>query len=294
MRLQTIRHGNHRTQAVLETDRGLLPLPAADIGELVRDPHWRRIVADLAQIATEKQYLEVGTVDCAAVVTTPRKVICCGHNYRAHIAEMGRPVPDHPTLFAKFADTLTGPYDPVVLPAVARQVDWEAELAIIIGAECVEVTHAQAGERIAGYAIANDISIRDWQRRTTQWFQGKAFDATTPLGPGMVTADEFAPDAGMKITCEVNGDRVQIGSTDDLLFGPAHLVSYISQFTALLPGDVVLTGTPGGVGMAANPPRYLAEGDVVAVEVEGLGQLQNTIEFRQNPTKKESVEHVEH
>jgi acylpyruvate hydrolase len=294
MRLQTIRHGNHRTQAVLETDRGLLPLPAADVAELVRDPHWRRTVADIAQTATQKQYLEVGTVDCAAVVTSPRKVICCGHNYRAHIAEMGREVPEHPTLFAKFADTLTGPYDRIVLPPVAREVDWEAELAIIIGAECTDVTHAQAGERIAGYAIANDISIRDWQRRTSQWFQGKAFDATTPLGPAMVTADEFAPDDGMKITCEVNGDRVQIGSTDDLLFGPAHLVSYISQFTALSPGDVVLTGTPGGVGMAADPPRYLSAGDVVAVEVEGLGQLQNIIGFRPNPTKKESEAHVGH
>jgi acylpyruvate hydrolase len=294
MRLQTIRHGDHRTQAALETDRGLLPLPAADVGELVRDAHWRHIVGDVAQTATAEQYLGVGTVDRAAVVSTTRKVICCGHNYRAHIAEMNRPVPTHPTLFAKFADTLTGPYDPIVLPAVAQQVDWEAELAIIIGGECVEVTQAQAGERIAGYTVANDISIRDWQCRTTQWLQGKVFDGTTPLGPAMVTADEFAPDSGMKITCEVNGDRVQIGSTDDLIFEPALLVSYISQFTTLLPGDVVLTGTPGGVGMAANPPRYLSAGDVVTVEVQGLGRLQNIIEFRPNPVKKESAEHVEH
>jgi acylpyruvate hydrolase len=294
MRLQSIRLSDGRSQAAVATGRGVLPLPAADVGELVRDAQWRRIVADTTHTAKAGDYLAAGTVRSAAVVTSPRKIICCGHNYRAHIAELGRVEPDHPTLFAKFADTLTGPYDTIVLPAFAHQVDWEAELAIVIGAECVDVTPTQAEGRIAGYTVANDISVRDWQRRTSQWLQGKVFNSTTPLGPVMVTPDEFNPDGGQQIACEVNGRRVQTGSTDDLIFDPAHLVSYISQFTTLLPGDIVLTGTPGGVGMAANPPHYLSPGDFVTVEVEGLGQLQNIIEFRPVTTKKENAEHVEH
>ncbi|WP_194818482.1 fumarylacetoacetate hydrolase family protein [Nocardia sp. XZ_19_385] len=280
MRLQTIRLTGDRTQAVLTIGGQWLPLPATDVGELVRRTDWRDIVAEMRRTASAGDYLDEGSLPLAPVVTAPRKIVCCGHNYRAHIREMGRPEPEYPTLFAKFADTLAGPHDDIALPDVAQQVDWEAELALVIGTTCRAVTPVQARDRIAGYTVANDISVRDWQRRTPQWFQGKAFDATTPLGPAMVTADEIDPAEGLRITCTVNGELVQSGSTDDLVFDAAHLVSYVSQFTTLAPGDVILTGTPAGVGAAATPPRYLSEGDALTVEIERIGQLRNTIRFR--------------
>ncbi|NNH68648.1 fumarylacetoacetate hydrolase family protein [Nocardia uniformis] len=298
MRLQTIRHADNRTQAVLATDSRWLPLPATDVGELIRHTEWRGTVTDIRRTASADDYLEQGTLPLASVVTSPRKIVCCGHNYRAHIREMGRPEPEYPTLFAKFADTLAGPHDDIELPDIARQVDWEAELALVIGTTCRAVTSAQARDHIAGYTAANDISVRDWQRRTPQWLQGKAFDATTPLGPAMVTADEIDPADGLPITCTVNGEQVQIGFTDDLVFDPAHLVSYISQFTTLAPGDVILTGTPGGVGAAAVPPRYLSEGDTITVDIERIGRLRNSIRFLPHDAyitrDKELAAYVEH
>jgi acylpyruvate hydrolase len=208
----------------------------------------------------------------------PGKVICCGLNYGDHIAETGRDEPTHPTLFAKHADTLVGPGDDIALPA-GLQVDWEAELAVVVGHELRAATAQEAGEAIAGYAVANDISVRDWQRRTLQWFQGKAWDATTPLGPVVVTPDELDPVAGVEVICRVNGVERQRGNTKTLVFDCAALLSYISTFTVLRPGDVVLTGTPGGVGMGMDPPTYLADGDVVETEIPGIGTLTNTLRF---------------
>jgi acylpyruvate hydrolase len=158
-------------------------------------------------------------------------------------------------------------------------VDWEAELAVVVGSDLSGASEEEARAGIAGYMLANDISMRDWQKRTLQWFQGKAFDRTTPLGPVLVTADAIDPEEGIEISCEVNGERRQLGSTKVLVFSPALLLSYISQFTVLRPGDIVLTGTPGGVGMGMQPPRYLSDDDTVVVRAEGLGQLENTIRF---------------
>ena len=209
---------------------------------------------------------------------SPGKVICCGLNYADHIVETGRERPAYPTLFAKYADTLIGPTDDIVLPS-GLDVDWEAELAVVVGAELRGADRDEAAAAIAGYTVANDISVRDWQQRTLQWFQGKAWDRSTPVGPVVVTPDEVDPVAGLEISCRVNGEEVQRANTSTLVFDSADLLAYISTFTVLRPGDLVLTGTPGGVGMARDPQRFLAHGDVVETEIAGIGTLRNTVRF---------------
>jgi acylpyruvate hydrolase len=212
----------------------------------------------------------------ALPLSAPGKVICCGLNYADHIEETGRDLPAYPTLFAKYADTLIGPDADIVVPA-GLEVDWEAELAVVVGAELRRASETEARDGIAGYTVANDISVRDWQRRTLQWFQGKAWDATTPIGPVVVTPDELDPVSGVEVICRINGVERQRGNTKTLVFDSAALLAYISTFTVLRPGDVVLTGTPGGVGMGMDPPTYLADGDVVETEILGVGTLTNTV-----------------
>ena len=213
----------------------------------------------------------------------PGKVICCGLNYGDHIAETGRERPAYPTLFAKYADTLLPDGADIVLPA-GLEVDHEAELAVVVGAELRGANREEAEAAIGGYTVANDISVRDWQRRTLQWFQGKAWDATTPIGPVVVAPDAIDPKAGVDVVCRVNGVERQRGSTRTLVFDCADLLAYVSTFTVLRPGDVVLTGTPGGVGMAMTPPTYLADGDVVETEIPGIGTLTNTVRFTDRPS----------
>lgn len=245
---------------------------------------WHRLGgSDLSATLPESAAIRalVGTQalpDAVPVLPLPRpsKVVCCGLNYADHIAETGRETPEHPTLFAKFADTLIGPGDDIVLPD-GLLVDWEAELAVVVGSTIRRVDREAASKAIAGYTVANDISIRDWQRRTLQWFQGKAWDRTTPLGPVLVTPDEIEPRDGLDVVCRVNGVEVQRGNTRNLVFDSADLLAYISTFTELRPGDLVLTGTPGGVGMSMSPPTYLADGDVVETEISGIGTLVNSV-----------------
>jgi acylpyruvate hydrolase len=215
--------------------------------------------------------------DYAPVVLDPGKVICVGVNYADHIAEMGREAPDFPTLFAKFTDALIGARDVIVLPAVSEMVDWEVELAVVVGRDIRHATPEGAAAAIGGFTVANDISMRDWQNRTTQWLQGKTFEHATPVGPWMVTPDEVggsAPD--LELTCEVDGVPRQRSRTSHLVFGPAAIVAYVSDIVTLRPGDLVLTGTPGGVGQAMNPPVYLRAGQVVRTAIEGIGELVNT------------------
>lgn len=288
MDLATIRTAEG-TRAAVRSGTGWLPLPAPNLSVLLADSTWRatalatlegKTAPGTAAIKGAGAGCEAEVAELALPLPSPAKVICCGLNYADHITEMGRELPEYPTLFAKFADTLTGPTDEIAVPSVAQgALDWEAELAVVVGAELRGASEDEAREGIAGYMLANDISVRDWQKRTLQWFQGKAWDATTPLGPVLVTADAIDPEAGIEITCEVNGVRRQTGNTKTLVFGAAALTAYVSQFTALRPGDVILTGTPGGVGMGMQPPLYLADGDTVVVEAEGLGRLENTVRF---------------
>lgn len=288
MRLATVitaasdAEGGPSTRAAVQSGDRFVLLAARDLSELLGSAGWQETAAAAVAAAEAAgsepgDSIAVGSARYATALPRPSKVICCGLNYADHIAEMGRELPEYPTLFAKFADTLIGDGEVIDAAGHGARLDWEAELAVVVGAPLKNASPAEAAAAIAGYTVANDISLRDWQSRTLQWFQGKAFDRTTPLGPVLVTPDECDPEAGVRVRCLVNGEEVQNGNTKTLVFTAAALLSYISTFTRLSPGDVVLTGTPGGVGMGANPPRFLRDGDVVTTEVEGIGTLTNTV-----------------
>jgi acylpyruvate hydrolase len=255
------------TAAVRIDDDGAVELGAADLGEFLARPDWRAA----AESASGTRHDLTG-LDYATLVPRPEKVFCVGLNYRTHILEMGRDLPEYPALFAKFARALVGAYDPVEMPAGSEQVDWEAELGVVIGAEVRHATPEQAAAAIAGYTVVNDVTARDFQYRSIEWLQGKTFERSTPVGPWLVT--DVVPG---EISCEVDGDVVQKADTSDLVFGPAALVAYISQIITLVPGDIIATGTPGGVGHARKPARYLAEGSELVTRVEGVGELRNTL-----------------
>jgi acylpyruvate hydrolase len=219
--------------------------------------------------------LSVDELHFGPVVPRPGKIICVGLNYRAHIEETRREASEYPVLFTKFATSLTGPFDAISCPAESGAIDYEGELAVIIGDRVRRVPRERAGRAVAGYAVANDVTMRDYQYRTHQWLQGKAWDRSTPLGPALVTADEVPDPGRLELRTFVNGDQVQGASTELLIFDVATLISVISEFATLEPGDVILTGTPGGVGFRRQPPLLLGGGDVVAVEIAGLGRIEN-------------------
>ena len=205
----------------------------------------------------------------------PSKVICVGLNYRDHAEEAGQPIPQVPILFPKFANSICGP-GKVRIPAAVQSCDYEAELAVIIGKRASRVTVADSLHHVAGYCCANDVSSRDLQFETAQWLRGKAVDGFLPLGPWLLTADEVSDPQSLDIRCEVNGELRQRSSTANMIFGVADLISFISLTCTLEAGDVIITGTPFGVGMGFDPPRYLSAGDVVTVAISGLGSLMTT------------------
>ncbi|MGH9109088.1 MAG: fumarylacetoacetate hydrolase family protein, partial [Acidimicrobiales bacterium] len=213
--------------------------------------------------------------ELAPVVVQPAKVVCVGLNYREHILETGRELPLFPTLFAKWSDCLIGPADELMLPTDSTFADWEAELAVVVGRTVHRATEEEARGAIAGFTVSNDVTMRDWQRRTLQWLQGKAFYRSTPLGPMLVTGDEVGHGHDLAVTCHVNGDLVQAARTSSLVFDPVALVAYASRIGPLRPGDVILTGTPGGVGERMSPPRHLQPDEVLVTEIEGLGRCEN-------------------
>ncbi|WFE28083.1 fumarylacetoacetate hydrolase family protein [Solwaraspora sp. WMMD791] len=270
MRLATIRTGD-RTAAVRVDADAAVEVGAADLGELLTDPAW----AQRAATADGTRH-PIDGLDHAPLVSRPEKIICVGLNYRRHILEMGRQLPEHPTIFAKYPPALIGATDPVVLPAASTAMDWEAELAVVVGSTVRHADPEQAAAAIAGYTVLNDVTARDWQYRTPQWLAGKTFEATTPLGPCLVTPDELDLDAGLSVECLVNGEVVQSSDSTELVFDPPRLVAYLSTICTLRPGDVIATGTPGGVGHARKPPRYLADGDVLVTRIGGVGECRNT------------------
>ena len=192
----------------------------------------------------------------------------------AHIAEMGSQPPEYPTIFAKYTRSLVGPRDDIVLPKVSDNIDWEVELAIVIGKEARHVSGDAAMDAVAGWTILNDVSVRDYQRRTAQFLQGKTFEKSTPLGPMLVTKDEIDA-SDLRLTTEVDGQVMQASNTADLLFKPVDIVSYISQIITLEPGDIIATGTPSGVGAGRKPPVWLKPGQTMVTRVQGLGELVN-------------------
>jgi acylpyruvate hydrolase len=219
--------------------------------------------------------IPAGEITFRPVVPQPGKIICVGLNYRAHVEEARRELPAYPVLFTKFASSLTGPYDPIPCPPESEAIDYEGELTIVIGAPARRISEIRALEAVAGYTVANDITMRDYQNRTHQWLQGKAWDRSTPVGPVLVTPDEVGDPSALTVRTAVNGQTVQEASTDLMIFPVAKLISTISEFATLLPGDLILTGTPSGVGFRREPPLLLSDGDVVTVEVEGIGRVEN-------------------
>jgi 2-keto-4-pentenoate hydratase/2-oxohepta-3-ene-1,7-dioic acid hydratase in catechol pathway len=210
-------------------------------------------------------------------VARPSKLICVGLNYSDHAAEAGMPVPKEPILFFKSTTSLCGPNDDVIIPKKSVKSDWEVELAIVIGKKAQYVEEAGAMNYVAGYSLMNDYSEREWQlEREGQWVKGKSADTFSPLGPYLVTKDEITDPHNLDLWLKVNGKKVQNGNTKTLIFNVPQVVSYISQFMTLLPGDVISTGTPPGVGMGMKPQQFLKEGDVVELGIEGLGSSKQT------------------
>jgi acylpyruvate hydrolase len=271
MRFATIRTPDGTRAARVDGDV-LVELGARDVGALLeRGPlalaHAARVNGPVHSVAD---------ADYAPVVTHPGKIICQGLNYRDHILEMGHELPTHPTLFAKFRETLVGAHDDIVLPTLSEQPDWEAELALVVGTAVRHAGRDEAAAAIAGFTVANDVSMRDWQNRSLEWLQGKAWEHSTPVGPWLVTPDEVGgttPD--LEVRCEVDGVIRQQSRTAELVFDPVALVAYASEFVTLAPGDLLLTGTPAGVGIGMHPPVFLAAGQTVVTTIEGVGRLRN-------------------
>jgi acylpyruvate hydrolase len=271
MRLVTIRTPEGTHAGRIEGDE-VVQFDAADVGALLATgPDW----ADRAADALGRRH-PLDDVDLAPVVPRPPKIVCLGLNYQSHIDETHSTRPAHPTYFAKFARALIGARDPIVLPAVSDMVDWEVELALVIGRPARHVIEAEAAQYVAGVTVANDISVRDWQHRSSQLLAGKTFEGTTPVGPALVTLDELPGGwRDLVVRCEVDGTVMQEGHTSELLFSPEEIIADLSRIVTLEPGDLVLTGTPSGVGRSRTPPVFLREGQTVRTVIDGVGELSN-------------------
>jgi 2-keto-4-pentenoate hydratase/2-oxohepta-3-ene-1,7-dioic acid hydratase in catechol pathway len=242
-------------------------------------------------IALLREWLDENAEQCPVVphttrlgpcIARPSKLICIGLNYAKHAKESGMEAPKEPVVFFKATSSIIGPNDAVIIPKNSRKSDWEVELAVVIGKRASYVSEADATDYIAGYCLHNDYSEREWQlERGGQWVKGKSCDTFAPLGPFMATRDEIADPGNLKLWLTRNGVMRQNSSTADLIFGVPALVSYLSQFMSLLPGDVISTGTPEGVGHGCKPPEYMADGDVIELGVDGLGtSKQNIVSYR--------------
>jgi ureidoglycolate lyase len=227
--------------------------------------------------------LVAGAPRLGACLTQIPKIVCVGLNYTDHAKETGAAIPKEPILFMKATSSLNGPNDDVMLPKGSQKGDWEVELGIVIGSVTRYVGEKEALKHIAGYCVVNDVSEREFQiERGGQWTKGKSADTFCPIGPWLVTADEVADPGKLDLFCEVSGQKMQNGTTANLIFGVAHIVSYISHFMTLMPGDVIPTGTPAGVGLGMKPPRFLKPGDTMRLGISGLGeQNQKVVGFRE-------------
>lgn len=242
-----------------------------DIGESFFREGW---LAKVAGVADEGRPMDVRL---GPPIARPSKLICLGKNYLEHAHEGNFEAPEKPLLFAKAPSALSGPRDPIILPRSCGQVDWEVELALVVGREGKRITRDRAWDYIAGYTVMNDVSGREAQFGDGQWFRGKSFDTFAPLGPVLVTPDEIADIRNLPLTAMVDGQVMQTGNTGDLVFDIPHLMAYISEDITLLPGDVISTGTPAGVGIFRTPPITLAAGNVVTCRIDTLGQLVNPV-----------------
>ncbi|MCE0763329.1 fumarylacetoacetate hydrolase family protein [Pseudonocardia kujensis] len=254
-------------RAVRRDGNELVVLPFDHVGGLIASGEdWaaRAAHADGARVP-------LADADFAPPIPMPEKVFCVGLNYRDHAAEGGLPVPEYPTLFAKYGRSLIGANDDLRIPGASKQVDWEVELGVVIGRAARHVSEEEAEDHIAGYTIVNDVSMRDWQLRTSQFLAGKTFEASTPVGPYLVTPDEVDHAHSLAMELSVDGQVKQRTTTDQMIFSVRQVISYISTIITLVPGDLIATGTPAGVGHVASPPTYLTPGSTMTCSIEGLG-----------------------
>ena len=283
MRIATFRHGGAEQVGVRRGDH-LVPVAAshpelpATLIELLAGGHLATLLASEPGLG-ESRRVPVDDVEWLPLIPRPGKVICIGRNYAAHAAEGGADTPTFPEVFFRGATSLIGHRASVVRPRCSNQLDFEGEFAFVIGTTCRHATQADALDHVAGYTLFHDATLRDYQRAASQWTVGKNFDGTGAFGPELVTKDEVPPGlAGATLTTRLNGVEMQRGDVDDLVFPVSRLITILSECMTLEPGDVVVTGTPSGVGHARTPPVYLAPGDVVEIEVNGLGTLVNSVE----------------
>jgi 2-keto-4-pentenoate hydratase/2-oxohepta-3-ene-1,7-dioic acid hydratase in catechol pathway len=236
-------------------------------------------LARAAGAVASGEAFDPSSVQLTAPVPDPEKIICIGLNYADHAAESGIAIPSEPVIFNKFPSAARGHGEPIVLPELSEQVDYEAELVVVIGREGRRIPHEDAFAHVAGFACGHDVSARDWQLKKPggQWLMGKTFDTFAPFGPELVTVDEIDDPGSLDIRLRLNGQCMQDSNTRQLIFPIEHLISYVSGVCTLRPGDVIFTGTPPGVGMARKPPVFLKPGDTVEVEIEGIGILRNPV-----------------
>lgn len=264
--------------AVLDFTRTDLRMPSDLLACFDLDGSWLpRAFALAAGEPPAAAVIAIDAVRLRAPVPRPGKLVCVGLNYRDHAAESKVPVPEHPVLFSKFTTSVIASGDPIVLPVSSEKVDYEAELAVVVGRRAKRASRDEAARAILGYTIVNDVSARDFQFGDGQWQRGKSCDTFAPMGPWIATSDEVADPQRLGIRLRVNGQTLQSSNTDQMVFGAVDLVAYISETITLEPGDVIATGTPSGVGFARQPPIFLKSGDVVEVEIDGLGVLKNPV-----------------
>lgn len=275
--MKFVRYGPRGAErpAIIDSDGNLRDLSGqcADIAGTVLADLGGFATLDIADLPLVKGERRLG-----ACVGGTGKFMCIGLNYADHAAEGGLEVPPEPILFMKANSAICGPTDPIIIPCGSQQTDWEVELGVVIGKPAKYVSEADALDHVAGYCVINDVSERDFQtRRAGQWTKGKSCDNFGPIGPWLVTPDEVADPQALHIWLSVNGERVQNGTTERMIYGVGFLISYLSQFMTLHPGDVISTGTPPGVGAGLRPPRFLKPGDVVELGIDGLGQQRQNV-----------------
>ncbi len=277
MRIVTYTHGSRQQEAGLLVDGRVLALAEIgypDVLTFLEGGH-RAISAARRHADSGAAGTALDAVRLHAPVPRPGKFICIGLNYRDHAVESGMEIPEIPTVFTKYSNAVCGPGDPIILPSVSQKVDYEAELAFVVGRRAKNVRAADWEDYVFGYTCVHDVSARDFQLATSQWTIGKTFDTFGPMGPALVGRDELGRAGDLRIWFELNGKTLQNSSTSQLVFDVPALLEYLSQVMTLDPGDIVSTGTPPGVGMARQPPLYLQPGDVCKVGVEGVGELVN-------------------
>ncbi|XP_061754608.1 fumarylacetoacetate hydrolase domain-containing protein 2A [Nerophis ophidion] len=290
MRLvQFYRHGDGGKDGVrvgVEQDEGF-----SVVDLMAFDPSMPSTIKELLELGTKglecarralssgQGVLKRSDVRLVSPILAPEKVVCVGMNYRDHCLEQNAPIPKEPIIFSKFPNAITGPYDDIVLPSESQEVDWEVELAFVIGKRGKHIKEEEALSYVAGFMVANDVSARDWQmkRNGKQWLLGKTFESFCPLGPALVTTDAVRDPHNLGIRCLVNGDEVQSSNTDQMIFNTEALIAWVSKFVTLTPGDVFLTGTPPGVGVFRKPPVFLKKGDVVECQIDQLGSIINKV-----------------